>query len=79
MLKRNSVNVHSNTNTARSAKVRTGWPYTLGDFGNFFNCLAKSPRLLRSIVLNIKWVHFALQNCEILHSVRDLNDRNSAS
>ena len=40
MLKRNSVNVHSNTNTACSAKVRTGWPYILGDFGNFFNCLA---------------------------------------
>ena len=79
MLKRNSVNVHSNTTTARSAKVRTGWPYILGDFGNFFNCLAKSPRVLRSIVLNIKWVHFALQNCEILHSVRGLNDRNSAS
>ena len=54
MLKRNSVNVHSNTTTARSAKVRTGWPYILGDFGNFFNCLAKSPRVLRSIVLNIE-------------------------
>ena len=49
MLKRNSVNVHSNTTTARSAKVRTGWPYTLGDFGDFFNCLVKTPR---SIVLN---------------------------
>ena len=35
MLKRNSVNVHSNTTTARSAKVRTGWPYILGDFGIF--------------------------------------------
>ena len=54
MLNRNSVNVHSNTTTARSAKVRTGWPYILGDFGNFFNCLAKSPRVLRSIVLNIE-------------------------
>ena len=53
MLKRNSVNVHSNTTTARSAKVRTVWPYILGDFANFFNCLAKSPRVLRSIVLNI--------------------------
>ena len=53
MLKRNSVNVHSNTTTARSAKVRTVWPYILGDFGNFFNCLANSPRVLRSIVLNI--------------------------
>ena len=29
MLKRNSVNVHSNTTTARSAKGRTGWPYMI--------------------------------------------------
>ena len=35
MLKRNSVNGHSNTTTARSAKVRTGWPSILGDFGFF--------------------------------------------
>ena len=27
MLKRKSSKVHSNTTTARSAKVRTGWPY----------------------------------------------------
>ena len=49
MLKRNSVNVHSNTTTARSAKVRTVWPYILGDFANFFNCLAKSLRVLLNI------------------------------
>ena len=54
MLKRNSVNVHSNTTTARSAKLRTGWPYMLGDFGVFFNCFAKRKRVLRSIVLNIE-------------------------
>ena len=53
MLKRNSVNVHSNTTTARSAKVRTGWPY-IGDFGNFFKGLAKRPRVHRSIVQNIE-------------------------
>ena len=35
MLKRNFVNVHSNTATARSAKVRTGWPY-IDDFGIFY-------------------------------------------
>ena len=80
MLKRNSVKVHSNTTTARYAKVRTDCPYILGDFGNVCNCLAKSSRVLRSIVLNIEWVHFVLQNCEILHSVvRGLNDKNSAS
>ena len=78
MLKSNSVNVHWNTTTARSAKVRTGWPY-IGDFGNFFNGLAESLRVLRSIALNIEWVHFELKNCEIQHSVRCLYDKNSAS
>ena len=29
MLKRNSVNVHSNATTARSAKVRTGWRHMI--------------------------------------------------
>ena len=33
MLKRNSVNAHSNTTTARS------WPYIQGDFGNYFTLL----------------------------------------
>ena len=28
-----------------------------------------------SIVLNIEWVQFVLQNCEILHSVRGLYDK----
>ena len=36
MLKRNSINVGSNTTTARSVKVRTGWPYILSEFGIFF-------------------------------------------
>ena len=40
MLKRNSINVHSNATTARFAKVRTGWPYILGDFGHFLNCFS---------------------------------------
>ena len=31
------------------------------------------------IVLNNEWVQFVLQNCEILHSVRGLYDKNSAS
>ena len=72
MLKGNSVNVHSNTTTAHSAKVRTGCPYILGDFGNVFNCLAKSSRVLRSIVL-------CIANCEIPHYVRGLCDKSSAS
>ena len=52
MLKRNSVNVHSNATTARSAKVRTGWRYIILEI--FFNGLTKSTRVLRSIVLNIE-------------------------
>ena len=49
----------------------------IGDFGNFLNGFAKSPRL---IVLNIDWVQFVLENCEILHSmVRGLYDKYSAS
>ena len=31
-----------------------------------------------SIVLNIEWVQFVLQNCEILHSVRGLYDKKTA-
>ena len=31
-----------------------------------------------SIVLNIEWVQFVLQNCEILQSVRGLYDKSSA-
>ena len=43
MLKGNSVNVHSNTTTVRSAKVRTGWPYILGDFGNLWKLFSQKP------------------------------------
>ena len=43
----------------------------IGDFGNFFSGFAKS--------LNIEWVQFVFQNCEILRSVRGLHDKNSAS
>ena len=32
---------------ARTTKARTGWP-GIGDFGKFFNGLAKSPRVLPS-------------------------------
>ena len=51
----------------------------IGDFGNVFNGLAKSPRVLRSSWILIEWVKFVLQNCEILHSVRGLYDKKSAS
>ena len=51
----------------------------VGDFGNFFS---KSTHVLRSSWIlseSGKWVQFVLQNCEILHSVRGLYDKNSAS
>ena len=48
----------------------------LGDFGNFLNGFAKSPPM---IVLNIEWVQFVLNNCEMLHSFRGLYDKYSDS
>ena len=41
----------------------------MGDFENILNGFAKSPQL---IILNIDWVQFVLNNCEILRSVRGL-------
>ena len=38
----------------------------MGDFGNF-------------LVLNIDWVQFVSKNCEILHPVRGLYDKYSAT
>ena len=43
---------------------------------NSIICCAKEERA--SIVLNIEWVQFALQNCEKLHSVRGLYDKKAA-
>ena len=47
MLERNSVNVHSNTRP-HLALQKCEPAGCIGDFGNFFNGLAKSPRMLRS-------------------------------
>ena len=68
MLKRNSINGHCKFG------VRQKWELAsrIGDFGNVLNGFAKSPQL---IVLNIDWVQFVLKNCEILHSVRSLYDK----
>ena len=49
----------------------------IGDFGHFLNCFAESTRA--SMVLSIEWMQFVLKNCEILHFVRGLYDKNSAS
>ena len=35
--------------------------------------------LRNTSLVNIEWVQIVLQNCEILHSVRGLGDKNSAS
>ena len=48
----------------------------IGDIENVLNSFAKSPWL---IFLNIDWVQFLLNNREILHSVRGLYDKYSAS
>ena len=60
MLKRNSFNVHWKFGACQKWEPAG----RIGDFGNFLNGFAKSPRL---IVLNIDWVQFVLKNCEILH------------
>ena len=57
MLKRNSFNVHWKFGACQK------WEPTgrLGDFGNFLNGFAKSPRVLHT-VLNTEWVQFVLWN-----------------
>ena len=69
MLERNSINAHSKT---RPQLTLQKWESAgrIGDFGNFLNGLAKSPRVLRS-----SWI----VQFEILHSVRGLYDKNSPS
>ena len=79
MLKRNSINVHSNT---RPQLKLQNWETAgrIGDFGNFLNGLVKSKPTRTSIVLYTERVQFVLQNCEILlHSARGLYDKNGAS
>ena len=74
MLERNSFNVHWKFGACQKWEPAG----RIGDFGNFLNGFAKSPSVLRT-VLNIEWVQFVLKNCEILHFVWDLYDKNSAS
>ena len=74
MLKRNSFNVHWKFGACQKWEPAG----RIGDFGNFLNGFAKSPRVLRT-VLNIEWVQFVLKNCEMLHFVRGLYVKNSAS
>ena len=81
MLKRNSINVHSNTRHSSHCKFGACQKWEpagrIGDFGNFWTVsLLKSPGL---IVLNIDWVQFVLKNCEILRSVQGLYDKYSTS
>ena len=67
MFKRNSINVHSNRRKLvlqiLGACQNSEPAGRLGDYGHFFNGLAKSVRA--SIVLNIEWMQFVLRNCEI--------------
>ena len=68
MLKRNSINVHCKFGAHQKWEPAG----CMGDFGNFLNGFAKSPRL---IVLNIDFLQFVVKNCEILYSVRGLCDK----
>ena len=45
----------------------------------YVTCQSLAMPTRASIVLNTERVQFVLQNCEILHSVPDLYDKNSAS
>ena len=58
----------------RLSKVRTGCPKRW--FGKFVRGFAKSRQQL--IVLNIDWVQVVVKNCEILHSVRGLYDKQAS-
>ena len=78
MLERNSVKVHSNQQSPQLALQKWEPDSRIADFGNFFNGLAEKPTRT-SIVPNIEWVPFVLQNSEILLSIQDLYDKNSAS
>ena len=73
MLKRNPIIAHS---VGGCQKWEPAGRF--GDFENFFNDFAKSPRVLPSSWI-FKWVKFVLQNSEILHSLRGLYDKFSAS
>ena len=74
MLKRNFFNVHWKFGGGQQWEPAG----RKGDFGNFLNSFAKSPRVLRT-VLNIECVQFVLKNCEMLHFVCGLYHKNSAS
>ena len=54
MLKRNSFNVHWKYGACQKWEPAG----RIGDFGNFLNAFAKSPRVLR-LLLNIEWVHLS--------------------
>ena len=68
MLKRNSINVHSNTLHSSHWKFGAcqewGAAGRLDNFENVLNGFSKSPRL---IVLNIDWVQLFSKMFEILH------------
>ena len=72
MLKRNSINAHCKFGAHQKWELAG----SLGDFGHLLNGFAKSPQLTD---LHIDWVQFVLKNCEILHSVRGVYDKQSVS
>ena len=69
MLKRNSINIHCKFGAQQTWELAG----RIGDFGNFLNGFAQSPTIDRPEY----WLSaiFVLKNCEILHSVRGLCDK----
>ena len=65
MFKDNSINVQTLDSSHRKFGACQKWE--------------PAGRIGDSIVLNIKWMQFVLQNCGIVHSVRDLYGKNSVS
>ena len=73
MLKRNSVIVHSFGGCQKWEPA-----CRIGEFENFFNDFAKSPRVLPSSWIFYDW-NFYCKNLKILHSIWGLYDKNNAS
>ena len=73
MLKLNSIIVHSFGDCQKWEPAGC-----IGDFENFFNDFAKSPRVVPSSWTFNEW-NLYFKNCEILQSVGGLYDKNSAS
>ena len=76
MWERYSVNAHSNYRHSSHYKSENRMAVKV--ILEFFLTVYLKPTRT-SIVLNIEWVQFVLQNCKILLSAQGLYDKNSAA